>query len=125
MPRFLVLNVSSDVLLLEIRGRVLSSAGYIVVNQCSTTDATSVFLSGDFDVVILCYSIPSPDRRNFVDLIHAKSPFTPVVVISSGVEAYDRSADAFVENDPQALLQELGEVLRKSAERVRTLRKQA
>src|SRR5579864_7572509 len=98
MPRFLVLNVSSDLLLLETRGRVLSTSGYTVVSQPSISGATKVFLAGDFDAVILCHSVPLKERQHFIELIRAKSPSTPVVVVASSVGEYDRSADASVEN---------------------------
>lgn len=112
MPRVVVLVVGYDPLLLETRSRVLQSAGYAVTSVRSVKKAVSQFLEGDFDLVVLCHSIPEGDRQRFASLIRGRSSRTPVVFVSAAPGQLDPSADVTVENDPNDLVSGLREVLR-------------
>jgi DNA-binding response OmpR family regulator len=62
MPLTLVLSVGPNASLLETRNIVLRSAGYLVESASSMNEAVHRFLAGDFDLVILCHSVPIRER---------------------------------------------------------------
>ena len=118
MPRVVVLAVGYDPLLLETRSRVLQSAGYTVTSVRSLKQAVSQLLEGDFDLVVLCHSIPEGDRQRFASLIRRHTLRTPVVFVSATPGQLDSSADVTVENDPNDLVSGLREALRGHRERL-------
>ena len=107
MSNIISLSVGKDPVLLETRNKVLRSGGYSVVSSASSTEALRVFLAGDFDLVILCHSIPKSERQALAKAVHDHSPKTTVVVISAGLPVPEPPADATIESGPQQLLQEL------------------
>jgi DNA-binding response OmpR family regulator len=111
MPHIVALAVGRDPLLLETRSQVLRSAGYTVVSELSLEQSLQHFRNRDFDIVILCHSIPVRDRELLTSALHNHSPRTPVIVVSSRSSALDRFADATVENDPSMLLEDLARLL--------------
>lgn len=115
MPLTLVLSVSLDAALLSTRNLVLQSAGYTVVAAFSIKEAVDCFLGGDFDLVLLCQSIPTKDKDRLTCCIRASGSRIPVVSVSGKLFQHDAFADATVENEPEALLLGLTEVLVKSA----------
>jgi DNA-binding response OmpR family regulator len=116
MPHIVALAVGRDSLLLQTRCQVLQSAGYTVVSALSLDESLKEFRSGDFDLVILCHSIPEPDRELLTKAVHSYSPKTPVIVVSATLSAMDRLADAMVESEPTILLQEIPKLLHKAPE---------
>jgi CheY-like chemotaxis protein len=62
MPLTIVLSVGFDPALLMTRVLVLQSAGYLVEQASSVTKAIDLFQAGDFDLVLLCHSVPRKDR---------------------------------------------------------------
>src|ERR1022692_269369 len=72
-----ILSVGLDSALLGNRSLVLHSAGYMVVSTYSLKEAVDRFLGGDFDLVILCHSIPRKDRNHLACLIRASGSAHP------------------------------------------------
>ena len=116
MPHIVALAVGLDPVLLETRSQVLRNAGYTVVSALSVEQALQSFASRDFDIVIVCHSIPVRDRERLTYAIHRHSPNTPVVVVTARVSAMDSFADATIENEPEILLQEIPRILHKTPE---------
>lgn len=114
MPLTLVLSVGMDSALLGVRKLLLQSAGYTVVSAVSISAAVERFLASDFDLVILCYSIPARDRDRLTCLIRASGSLTPVISVA-GVEqnplGSDNFASATVESQPLKLLAGIKDVL--------------
>jgi DNA-binding NtrC family response regulator len=125
MPHIVTLSVGRDPLLLQTRSQVLRSDGYTVSSTLSAEQALQQFKAGDFDIVILCHSIPARERERLADAIHGHSPNTPVVVVAAGFSGKDRAVDAVIENEPATLLQELPRLLRKAPENYQIQRKEA
>jgi len=117
MAHVVALAVGRDPVLLETRGQILRNSGYTVVSAFSVEQALQSFASGDFDIVILCHSIPVRDRERLTYAIHRHSPNTPVVVVTARVSAIDRFVDAMIENEPEILLQEIPRILHKAPEK--------
>ncbi|HEX4663303.1 MAG TPA: hypothetical protein VH196_02860 [Terriglobales bacterium] len=125
MPHIVTLSVGRDPLLLQTRGQVLRSDGYTVSSTLLVDQALQQFVAGDFDIVILCHSIPFREREKLAEAIHSRSPNTPVVVVAAGYGGKDRAADAVIDNEPATLLQELPKLLRRAPENYRTQCKEA
>ena len=113
-PKIVSLLVGKDPAVLETRSMVLRSVGYTVISCPSAQEALNIFLAGDFDVVVLCHSIPITERKGLAKAIHDHSPSTPVVLVCAGFRTQDSSVDAVIENEPKQLLQELPKLLHTS-----------
>jgi DNA-binding response OmpR family regulator len=107
MHNIVALAVGPDPLLLETRGQVPRNAGYTVVSALSVEQALQSFVSVDFDIIILCHSIPVRERERLTYAIRRHSPNTRVVVIAGRLSALDSFSDAALDNDPEILLQEI------------------
>ena len=114
MPSIVVLAVGYDRLLLESRSRVLNTGGYTVVPVLSLKLAVTEFLQKNFDLIVLCHSIPTGDRECLVYLFRERSPNVPIVFVSAGFGENDPFADATIDSDPNQLLLGLNEVLKRS-----------
>jgi hypothetical protein len=66
---------------------------------------------GDFDLVLLCHSIPSDARERLVSVIREHTSRTPIISVASFGGQFDCFADATIENDPNLLIASLREVL--------------
>jgi DNA-binding response OmpR family regulator len=117
MALTLVLSVGRDPELLGTRNLVLHSAGYIVVSAASIKEAVDRFADGDFDLVILCHSIPPRERKRLTFLIRASGSQTPIVSVSGDDCEYDEFADATLEVGPDTVLAGIEDVLLKRARR--------
>ena len=120
MEQVVILHLANESGLLEPRSPILKQAGYVVVPVFSVELALRTFAAGDFDVVLLCHSIPSSERAAFIGFVRKHSPSTPVVLISNTRIESTGGYDATVENDPEKLLRKLPLVL--NQHRVRVMR---
>ena len=115
MPLTLILTVSPDPDLLESRCSILRSVGYIVESAISIDKAIDRFEGGDFDLVLLCHSIPHEERDLLTNLIRRSGSHVPVVCIDSiAGNGRDALADATVDSAPEKLLAAIKEVLLKA-----------
>jgi DNA-binding response OmpR family regulator len=80
MPLTIVLSVGFDPALLMTRVLVLQSAGYLVEQASSVTKAIDLFQAGDFNLVLLCHSVPRKDRDRLTSLIRDPGSRTPIVL---------------------------------------------
>jgi CheY-like chemotaxis protein len=117
----MVLAVGLDFSLLRTRNQVLQSAGYTVIPALSITEAVERFRDGDFDLVILCHSVPTQERGRFTRLIRASGSRTPIVSISERSSQCDAFADATLEDYPSKFLRGIEEVLEKVVKTTATL----
>ena len=115
MPLALVLSVGLDSVVLGARSPLLQSEGYIVVSSLSVKEAVDIFLTGDFDLVLLDNSLPAKDRDRLTCLIRASGSRIPVVSVAPEYSHADSFADAMLESDPNKLLMGIRRVLHKTA----------
>src|SRR5258706_4056666 len=94
MPLTIVLSVGFDLSLLRARGLVLESAGYLVESASTVKGAADRFQSSDFDLVLLCHSVPRKDRDRLTSLIRASGSRTPIVSIAGNLGECDAFANA-------------------------------
>ena len=115
MPLTLILSVGLDQMLLDTRALVLQSAGYIVVTAFSIKEAAVRFQDGDFDLVLLCRSIPAEERESLTIWIRASGSRIPVVSVSGNPGEQDARSSATIDSDPKALLTGIEEMLHPAA----------
>jgi hypothetical protein len=105
MP-LLILSAGRDAVLLDTRNRVMRSAGHIVVAALDHASLVESFLNGDFDVLVLCHSIPLAERKQVAALARTHSPLTPVLMVSDA-DGPPLPFGKTVANEPVTLLNEL------------------
>ena len=111
LPSTLILNVGQDPELLRTRSLILRAQGY-GVESCSIGEAIHRFRAGDFDLVILCHSVPQREREQLILLIRDCGCSTPVLfVAAASADCPDRLANASSRSEPQELLQSIRDVL--------------
>ncbi len=115
MELTLVLSVGLDPELLINRNLALQSAGYTVIRAFSLNAAMDCFKTLDFDLVLLCQSIPPKDKDRLTSWIRASGSRIPVVSVSEKLYERDSFADATVYSDPEVLLLGVKEALVKAA----------
>src|SRR5580704_13088927 len=113
-----VLAVGFDLSLMRTRTLVLRSAGYIVETASTLKEAVDRFQAGDFDLVLLCHSIPMKDRDRLTCLIRATGALTPVVSIARNHGECPEFVNATLEDGPNKFLDSIGVELGKAARRV-------
>ena len=112
-----ILTVGFDLSLMRTRSLVLQSAGYIVESASSLKEAVARFRAGDFDLVLLCHSIPTKDRDHLTCLIRATGSLTPVVSIARNLGEYAAFVNATLEDGPNKFLAGIEKELSKSGAR--------
>jgi DNA-binding response OmpR family regulator len=109
--------VGRDRVLLETRGQVLRAAGYIVVSSSYPEQAVSQFRMSDFDIVLLCHSIPPNDRESLSRQIREHTARTSVVSVAAYLGQLDTFSDATIPSDPEELIKGMNELIRRDGSR--------
>ena len=117
MARAILLSAGRDPSLLFTRRKVLEAAGYSVVTAATPIELISQFFSGDFDLVILCHTIPFEEKQKISSLIRGHSPSTSILALSDILGQFWSFVDETVANDPVALLAAIPELIQKSGHR--------
>ena len=107
MSRTTILCAGRDRPLLFTRARVLEEAGYIVTPTSTSTETIETFFSGDFDIVILCHSIPLQERERVANMVRLHSPSTPVIALADMASRHYDFGDLTVDSDANKLLESL------------------
>ena len=104
MPRNAILSAGRDRPLLFTRNRLLEEAGYIVTATSTAAETVEKFFAGDFDLVILCHSIPLEERERIATLVSMHSPSTPVIALADLPSRRFNFGDLTVDSDASTLL---------------------
>ena len=79
---FLILSAGRDADLLKRRNHALAAQGYSVAAASNPVEIVEKLLNGDFDLVLLCHTIPEEDRLRVARIVASHTPSTPVVTVS-------------------------------------------
>jgi len=110
----IVLAVGFEPSLMTARMLVLQSAGYVIVRGSSLKETVDHLHSGDFDLVLLCHSVPATDRERLTSLIRASGSRIPIVSIAGRLGECDAFANATLEDGPNKFLAGIREVIIKA-----------
>lgn len=109
-----ILSAGRDPALLASRNEVLRRQGHTVVTAVTFAEIVESFFAGDFDVIVLCHTVPDYERRKIIRMVHNHAPRTPVLVLSA-YEGQGRDEGAVpVPNHPQELVEAVELAARKS-----------
>ena len=110
-----VFQTGEERLLLETRRRVLEKLGLAVVTAMSAEEALAQIPALQFDLVILCHSLPADRRRQIAAALRKLNPAAPILLVGRepGGLAIDEDAaiDAVVDPHPERLTQTLSRLL--------------
>ncbi|HWR15233.1 MAG TPA: hypothetical protein VN577_10410 [Terriglobales bacterium] len=103
--RIRILNISPDESSLMSRQALLQSCNCDVISERRPHEGIAQLKSGPFDLAIVCYSIPTEQRKKLINDIRATRP-VPVLSIYSGPETRDGIADCELDvyEGPRALI---------------------
>jgi len=111
MEPTVILSVGLDPELLGTRNLVLETAGYTVVSAYSVREAVERFQQGDFNLILVCQSIPASEKVRFSQWIRTTGSRVPVVFVSGIFFKDEEFAGLRVDSEPGALLWGIREVL--------------
>lgn len=103
MP-FVILSAGRDSGLLKKRNTALVSKGYKIASALDPSESVDKLLNGDFDLVLLCDSMPDADHRRLAHIITSYSPSTPVVLICESLSDRDESGAPTLKCPPDRIL---------------------
>lgn len=110
MP-FLILSAGRDPELMKQRNAQLLAAGFKVASATNSCEVVEKLLNGDFDLVLLCDSMPEQDRERLARIVSSYTPSTPVVLICSAEQAKQAFSGGPVKCHPEQLLATVAEWL--------------
>ena len=111
-PVATALSVGTDTLLMRTRNEVLRKAGLAIVSAHSVRDAFRLFISDDFDCIVLCHSLPQQDRKRLVDHIRRYSTSVPIITVADIFHEIDSFVDVTTDNNPKVMLADISRVAR-------------
>ncbi len=83
MARGFVLSVGSQPELLMLRNQVLATHGYVVVPAWDPQEALVLFLSGIFDLTVICHSVPRKERDQLIADMKSADRSVPILTVES------------------------------------------
>jgi CheY-like chemotaxis protein len=110
----IVLAVGFEPSLMTARMLVLQSAGHVVVRASSLKETIHHLQSGDFDLVLLCHSVPATDRARLSSLIRASGSRIPIVSIAGSLGECDAFASSTLEDGPNKFVAGIRDALSKA-----------
>lgn len=112
MAFFLILAVGQDPRVLNTRCSILRSAGFVVRSAFGVAESIDLFQNTDFDLMLLCHSIPVEDRDRLIRIIRRTGSRIPIYVVVSATKDFQVGlADGIVSSWPQDLIEQLGDVM--------------
>jgi len=111
MPLTVVLAVGLDSSLLESQSPAWQSPGYNVTFTNSIKEAISRLRDGDFDLVLLGYSIPAVSRERLTFLIRSTGSQIPVVEVPGFSEDCDSFAGTSIKKQSMDFLEGIGAIM--------------
>nr|WP_263338216.1 response regulator [Acidicapsa dinghuensis] len=108
MPLVVILVVGQDPVILQTRSSILRSAGYAAREASTIAEAIELFQNGDFDLILLCHSLPLNDRDRIVRFIRSAGSHVPICTVSSASGDFQAGlTDRVLSSRPQDLIKEL------------------
>lgn len=104
---FLILSAGRDADLLKTRNNALAAQGYNVAAATDSVEIVDKLLNGDFDLVLLCHTIPDEDRLRVARIVGSYTPSTPVVLVSQDAAGESAAGARIVQCRPDQIMSTL------------------
>lgn len=112
MALVLILAVGQEPTVLSTRCSVLRTAGYIALPTFTVAAAIDLFQSANFDLVLLCHSVPLQDRDHIIQAIRSTGSHAPIYAVHPATGDFQAGlADGTLPSKPEDLTRELGVLL--------------
>src|SRR5437868_7081875 len=85
-----ILSIGSDMELLDLRSQLLRAEGYAVQQESDLGRTLISFRDGDFDLIVICHSVPEKDRLRIVANAKRIKPSTLVLLLTK--DSYGQAA---------------------------------
>jgi CheY-like chemotaxis protein len=109
-------------MVLSSRCSILRYAGHVVTPLSSIAEAIELFRKADFDLVLLCHSVPVEDRDILTSAIRALDPNIPIYTVAAlSRETPAGFADGLLSCSPRNLIGEIGQAVRKATPRLNSV----
>lgn len=76
-----LLSAGRDPILVKTRNQVLASLGCSVTPALTSAELVNRFFDGDYDLLVLCHTIPPEERRKVLRMVKVYRPSMHVVVV--------------------------------------------
>ena len=97
---------------MTIRTLLLQASGYMVHEAYERTGAVSRAQCDTVDVLLICHTVPKSERRWLVTNVREKRSLLPILCLTLGIYEVVGDGCIAVENDPEELLNALGQAIR-------------
>lgn len=101
-----ILAVGLDPMVLSSRCSILRHAGYFVEPASGIDEAIERLSGTDFDLMLLCHSIPVPDRDRLIKIVRSKDSKIPIYLVASS-DSEAGLVDGILSSRPEDLLKAL------------------
>jgi CheY-like chemotaxis protein len=98
-----VLSAGTDSVLLTTRNEILIRLGCTVAAARNGAELVNCIFNGDFDLFVLCHSIPFTKQSKALQFLKENRPLTPVLVVLTVVTDALPTPGMIVESHPKAL----------------------
>lgn len=102
-----VLSAGTDSILLCTRNQVMRSVGCTVTGASTCAELVEGIHKGNYDLFVLCHSLPIKERDDCLRLIKANHPLTPAFVVMAMMSDEPPPYGIMIENQPDALVSKL------------------
>lgn len=107
-----ILAVGQDPMVLSTRCSILRSAKYTVRSASSVEEAFDLFRKADFDLVLLCHSIPVEGHDRLIQVVRSTGSRIPIYIVAAASRDFEAGlADGIISSRPEDLLKELDAAL--------------
>lgn len=93
----------------------MSSAGYLIHSEASLLGARRAFRAGDFDLVVICHTVPEDEAWRLISDFRLIRPSVPVVVLSAQPAPRPDGEIVASLDGPQVLLDRVASLLSQGA----------
>src|SRR3954452_4909921 len=87
-----ILCYGNDDRLIETRGWVLESAGFLVKTTTEIADFERLLSSAEFDVIVLCHSLKPAECDTAIELLHKLQPQARTLILKAVQAGCNNSA---------------------------------
>jgi DNA-binding NtrC family response regulator len=110
-----ILSFGKEQVLMSVRALLLRKAGYQVQNTFSRESVMKHLDSGQFDLLIICHTVPSDEQNALIASVHSLRPGLRIVCLSPLPALSKRDVCAVAATTAPEFLEDIEQVLLRQA----------